>query len=84
MKKFMKIATTVLNSLALTLVISSANAACCWMFHQPEFPKEAEKFKKVHQCSGQPLNESLVKKFDGYFYARKIMKIRIDLDTWVM
>lgn len=48
MKKLMKIATTVLNSLALTLVISSANAACCWMFHQPEFPKEAEKFKKVH------------------------------------
>lgn len=47
-EKFMKIATTVLNSLALTLVISSANATCCWMFHQPEFPKEAEKFKKVH------------------------------------
>lgn len=37
---------TILNSLAVVLVASSANSACSWMFHQPEFPKEANKFKR--------------------------------------
>lgn len=36
----------VLNSLALLVVIESANSACWWMIHQPEFPEAAEKFKK--------------------------------------
>lgn len=37
---------TILNSLAVVLVASSANSACSWMFHQPEFPKEANRFKR--------------------------------------
>lgn len=37
---------TILNSLAVMFVASSANSACSWMFHQPEFPKEAEKFRR--------------------------------------
>lgn len=36
----------VLNSLALILVIQNSNQACMWIFHQPEFPEQAEKFKK--------------------------------------
>ncbi len=35
-----------LNSLALLLVRQTANSACIWVSHQPEFPKEANKFKK--------------------------------------
>ena len=31
----------ILNCLALVLVTATANAACIWYFHQPEFPKEA-------------------------------------------
>lgn len=36
----------VLNSLALVLVAQSANQACSWFFHQPEFPESAKQFKK--------------------------------------
>lgn len=36
----------VLNSLALMVVSMSANSACCWVYHQPEFPDAANKFKK--------------------------------------
>lgn len=48
MKRFLKrIATAgVLNSLVLSLVALSANSACCWVYHQPEFPDAASKFKK--------------------------------------
>ncbi len=35
-----------LNSFALLFVIQSANSACCWLFHQPEFPEEAAKYSK--------------------------------------
>lgn len=35
------------NNLALLLVKQTANASCAWVFHQPEFPEEASKFKKV-------------------------------------
>ena len=47
-KKFMtKLMTAgVLNSLALMLVTQSANQACVWIYHQPEFPEAASKFKK--------------------------------------
>lgn len=38
---------TVLNSLAILFVSQSANTACSWMFHQPEFPKEANRFNKL-------------------------------------
>ena len=34
------------NCLALLLVMQTANSACLWIVHQPEFPKEADKFKK--------------------------------------
>lgn len=35
-----------LNNLTLAVVVQSANSACTWIFHQPEFPKGAEKYKK--------------------------------------
>ncbi len=35
------------NALALLLVVQTANSACVWVIHQPEFPKEAEKFKRL-------------------------------------
>ena len=35
------------NAMALFLVYQTANATCMWLFHQPEFPKEAEKFKRT-------------------------------------
>lgn len=37
----------VMNCLALLLVVQSANSACCFYYHQPEFPETASKFKKV-------------------------------------
>lgn len=36
-----------INVLALLLVKQTANSSCAWVFHQPEFPDEANKFKKV-------------------------------------
>lgn len=38
-----------LNCVALALVVQTANAACIWMFHQPEFPEEAKKYSKIKQ-----------------------------------
>lgn len=35
------------NTLALKLAASTANSACLWLCHQPEFPEAANKFKKV-------------------------------------
>lgn len=37
----------VANSLVKGLVMQSANSACCWMFHQPKFPLDAEQLKKI-------------------------------------
>lgn len=34
-----------LNALALLLVMQTANSACIWVAHQPEFPEAANKFK---------------------------------------
>lgn len=34
-----------LNALALLLVMQTANSACIWVAHQPEYPEEANKFK---------------------------------------
>ncbi len=47
-RKFLKrlFSSGVLNSLALLFVIQSANQACAWFFHQPQFPESANKFKK--------------------------------------
>ncbi len=36
-----------LNCMALAFVIQTANAACVWMFHQPEFPEEAKKYSRI-------------------------------------
>lgn len=36
----------VMNCLAVMLVAQTANSACIWIFHQPEFPQEAKKFCK--------------------------------------
>ena len=41
-KKMMKI----MNCFAVLLVAQTANAACIWIFHQPKFPQEAEKYCK--------------------------------------
>lgn len=35
-----------INALAMVMVVQSANSACVWVLHQPEFPKEAEKYRK--------------------------------------
>lgn len=34
-----------LNFLVLLLVMQTANSACIWVAHQPEFPEAANKFK---------------------------------------
>ena len=39
-----------LNSFALLFVIQSANSACCWLFHQPEFPEEATTLGEHSLC----------------------------------
>ena len=36
----------VINCLALVLVAATANSACVFYFHQPEFPKEANFLRK--------------------------------------
>ena len=46
-KTFFKKLVGILNCFAMLLVAQSANAACIFYFHQPEFPVEANKFKKV-------------------------------------
>lgn len=38
---------TIVNCLALLLVVQSANTACGWIVHQPKFPEDANKYKKV-------------------------------------
>lgn len=38
---------SITDATALKMVQMNANSACSWLYHQPEFPKEAEKFKKV-------------------------------------
>lgn len=35
-----------INAFALLLVMQTANSACIWVAHQPEFPEEAYKFKR--------------------------------------
>lgn len=37
---------TLANVVALMLVVQTANSACIWLAHQPEFPKEANIFKR--------------------------------------
>jgi cyclic lactone autoinducer peptide len=32
--------------LALAAVFVTANSACCWYYHQPEFPQEAKSLRK--------------------------------------
>lgn len=34
------------NALALLLVMQTANSACIWVAYQPEFPEEANRYKK--------------------------------------
>lgn len=37
------------NFLALRLVAQTANSACIWIYHQPEFPEEAKKYSRIKQ-----------------------------------
>jgi|InofroStandDraft_1065614.scaffolds.fasta_scaffold29848_3 hypothetical protein len=43
-KRYMSIG--ILNSIALMAAVQSANQACIWLLHQPEFPDEANVLKK--------------------------------------
>ena len=36
-----------MNMLALRLVVQTANSACFWVAHQPEFPESANKYKRM-------------------------------------
>lgn len=45
--KFISIMMKSVNVLALLLVIQTANSACIWVAHQPKFPDEGNKYKKV-------------------------------------
>ena len=36
----------ILNCLALLMVFATANSACIWCYHQPDFPKEANFMRK--------------------------------------
>lgn len=44
LKKFKNIG--FMNLLALAMVVATANSACVWYFHQPEFPEEANCMRK--------------------------------------
>lgn len=37
---------TLINLCALAVMISSVNATCSWVHHQPEVPEEAKRFRK--------------------------------------
>lgn len=41
-----KVALGCVNVFAMMMVVQTANSACVWVVHQPEFPKEANRFKK--------------------------------------
>lgn len=46
-KKISKITPiTIMNTLALMLVIKNVNAACYWLMYQPEVPEAASKLMK--------------------------------------
>lgn len=36
----------VVNCLALLLTVLTSQLLCAWYFHQPEFPAEADKYRK--------------------------------------
>lgn len=38
---------SIMNCLALMLVVHTASVCCIWVFHQPEFPEAANKFKRI-------------------------------------
>lgn len=38
-----------MNFFARAFVVQSANTACIWIYHQPEFPKEAKKYSRIGQ-----------------------------------
>ena len=45
-KYFSKGVMKFLSVLAVLLVMQTANSACIWVAHQPQFPEAANKFKK--------------------------------------
>lgn len=45
-KNFGKGIMVLVNAVALLLVKQTANSACIWLAYQPEFPEEANRFKK--------------------------------------
>lgn len=45
--KLLKSLSAVMNCIALALVVQTANSACIWIFHQPDFPEEAKCFNRM-------------------------------------
>ena len=39
-----KVMFSCVNAMAIMMVVQTANSACIWVVHQPEFPEEARKF----------------------------------------
>lgn len=46
-KKKTKSLMKVVDVAALLLVVQTVNSACMWLFHQPEIPDSALKYKKI-------------------------------------
>lgn len=49
MRKVEETISNSMNRLAVKMVERSANSACAWAVHQPEFPAEAKQFKKLQK-----------------------------------
>ena len=52
-EKLQKQITAGANMLARKMVEQNANSACIWLVYQPEFPREAEQFKKIAKKKGK-------------------------------
>lgn len=46
-----KVALGCVNALAMMMVVQTANSACVWMIHQPEFPEGAKKYNKFYKVN---------------------------------
>ena len=42
------------NAMAMMLVVQTANSACVWIVHQPEFPEVAKRYSCLLYTSPSP------------------------------
>ena len=35
-----------INAMSMLMVVQTANSACVWIVHQPEFPEVAKKYRR--------------------------------------